>query len=227
MFLTGAAALAGIGVVTAALWFVAVPHWRPALRAGETYGIDVSAHQGRVDWEAVASDEIEFAYIKASEGGDFVDRRFEANWAASHAAGVRRGAYHFFTFCRSGEEQARNFLETAPPETGALAPAVDLELAGNCAARPPKTRVTRELDDFLRLVERAWDAEAVLYVGDDYEGRYPIRATTTRPVWYRRFLVRPPLEGWAVWQLHGYAHVEGISGGSDLNIGRLGLMPEV
>ena len=227
MLTGGAAVLAVMGLVTAALWFLAVPHWRPSLRAGETYGIDVSAHQGRIDWEAVASDDVAFAYIKATEGGDFADGRFDANWTASHAAGVRRGAYHFFTFCRSGEAQARNFLTTAPPEPGTLPPAVDLELAGNCAARPPKATVNRELTDFLRLVERAWNAEVVLYIGEDYEGRYPIRATTTRPVWYRRFLVRPPLTGWAIWQLHGYARVEGISGGADLNVGRLASLPAV
>lgn len=55
--------------------------------AWRTYGIDVSAHQDTVDWEAVAGDKIEFAYIKATEGGDFVDDRFRENWVGAASAG--------------------------------------------------------------------------------------------------------------------------------------------
>lgn len=57
----------GIGaavVLAAALWFLFVPNWRPPLHDGERYGIDVSNHQGRIDWDLVAADDIEFAYIK-------------------------------------------------------------------------------------------------------------------------------------------------------------------
>ena len=49
-------------------WFWWVPSWRPALREGERYGVDVSS----IDWAAVADDGIELAYVKATEGGHFV-----------------------------------------------------------------------------------------------------------------------------------------------------------
>ena len=89
----GAAGLLVSGA--AAWWFWWVPSWRPPLEDGERYGIDVSAHQRAIDWQAVAADGIEFAYVKATEGGDFTDRRFADNWAAADAAGLDRGAYHF------------------------------------------------------------------------------------------------------------------------------------
>jgi lysozyme len=60
-------------------WFLWLPGYRPALAAGERYGVDVSSHQGEVDWDRVAGDGIEFAYIKATEGADFVDERFRRN----------------------------------------------------------------------------------------------------------------------------------------------------
>lgn len=137
-------------------WFVVVPNWRPLLRDGERYGVDVSAHQGEINWHRVASDGIEFAYIKASEGGDFTDSRFAENWTAAGEAGLDRGAYHFFTLCRPGDEQARHFIAVAPPDPPALAPAVDLELAGNCTRRPPASDVQAELRAFLEIVEAAW-----------------------------------------------------------------------
>lgn len=171
--------VATIGV-TGRFW--AVPNWRPDLRAGERYGIDVAAHQGTIDWSAVEGDGISFAYLKASEGGDFVDRRFASNWHDAAAAGLDRGAYHFFTLCRSGADQARHFLDTVPVDPEALAPAVDLELAGNCSERPSRAAVSREVDAFLDRVEVAWGRKVVLYVGDDWDRAYPTRARLDRPV---------------------------------------------
>lgn len=78
--------------------FVWFPDHRPALRVGERYGVDVSNHQGVIEWERVSADGISFAYIKATEGGDHVDAQFYANWRAAATAGLDRGAYHFFTF---------------------------------------------------------------------------------------------------------------------------------
>lgn len=185
--------MALVAVLVAGWWFLWVPWWRPPLREGERYGIDVSAHQDAIDWARVAGDEIDFAYIKATEGGDFVDRRFAENWAGAGSAGLDRGAYHFFTLCTPGAVQAENFLSVALPAPDALPPAVDLELAGNCSRRPDPAAVDRELGEYLGAVEQAWGREVVLYVGDDFEDRYPVRDRLGRPLWQLRFLVRPDI----------------------------------
>jgi lysozyme len=212
-------ALLTVGLVMAAWWLCWLPNVRPSLRSGEVYGIDVSSHQGRIDWRRVAADDIAFAYIKASEGGDFTDARFRENWAAAHAAGVDRGAYHFFTLCRPGEQQAEHFLRTAPVAPAALPPAVDLELIGNCDDRPDPAHVYAELDAFLDRLEMEWGRPTLLYVGDDWESRYPVLARSDRPRWLKSFVGRPG-PGWSVWQLHGFAHVSGVRGGVDLNVAR-------
>jgi lysozyme len=204
----------------AAWWFLWVPHARPSLRTGEAYGVDVSSHQGAINWRQVSDDGIAFAYIKASEGGDFTDVRFRDNWAQAASAGLARGAYHFFTLCRSGREQAEHFLRTAPPQADALPAAVDLELAGNCRDRPQPAHVYAELDTFLTLVEDAWGRPALLYVGDDWEDRYPVLQRSARPRWLVSFFGRPD-PTWSVWQLHGFARVDGVHGGVDLDVARL------
>lgn len=216
MVLGGAGLLA---ILVAAWWFWWVPTWRPPLGEGERYGIDVSAHQGAIDWEAVAADGIDFAYVKATEGGDFSDRSFDANWTGAVDAGLDVGAYHFFTLCTPGDVQARRFLAVAQPEPSALPPAVDLELAGNCSERPPAEAVGDELGRFLQTVEDAWEQEAVLYVGEDWDEEYPGREALGRPLWLRRFLLRPS-DDWWIWQLHGRARVDGVEGGVDLDVMR-------
>lgn len=207
-----------LGAAGAAAWFWWVPQYRPPLRDGETYGIDVSVHQGAIDWRRVAADGVAFAYVKATEGGDHVDRRFAENWAGARDAGIERGAYHFFTLCRSGAEQARNFLAVVPRDAE-LAPAVDLEIAGNCSARPPRQDVQRELDAFLRAVEEATGERVVLYLGEDWQRVYPVERDG-RPLWLRRILRRPAGD-WTVWQVMGTARVDGIAGPVDLDVRRV------
>ena len=213
--IVGGAVAAATALLAPLVWFVAIPNWRPPLRDGEVYGIDVASHQGEIDWAAVAADDISFAYIKATEGGDFTDRRFDRNWREAERAGLDRGAYHFFTLCTPGAAQARHFLRTVPVDEGALAPAIDLELAGNCGDRPGRATVERELDAFLDIVEEAWGRPVVLYVGDDWDRTYPTRRRSDRPLWHRRILLRPDVDGWTIWQVHGYAHVDGIDGQVD------------
>lgn len=200
-------------------WF---PHHRPDLRAGERYGVDVSNHQGAIDWEAVAADDVDFAYLKATEGGDHVDRRFAEGWPRARAAGIEVGAYHFFTLCRPGAEQAANFLATVPDDLD-LPPALDLELPGNCSARPPADAVRREVRAFVDAVEAATGETVVLYVLDDWEDRYPsldLGDGVDRPRWHRRIGPLRPGGDWWLWQYTGMAEVDGIDGPVDLNLMR-------
>ena len=71
----------------------------------EVHGIDVSKYQGDIDWNSVYGSGVKFAWIKATEGGDRVDDKFEQNWTRAKEAGLPRGAYHFAYWCRSGEDQ--------------------------------------------------------------------------------------------------------------------------
>jgi lysozyme len=179
--------------------------------------VSASGESGR---PATAPDDIGFAYIKATEGGDHVDRSFEDNWEGAASAGVDRGAYHFFTLCRPGREQAENFLDTVPDDPDALPPAIDLELSGNCSDRPDREWVKREVEAFIVEVEASTGQPVVLYVGPDFDGRYRLRDELDRPFWHRRIMRRPDVAGWWIWQFTYRASVDGIEGGADLNIMR-------
>lgn len=194
-------------------WFLG---WEPDRDRYPLRGIDVSHHQGPIDWPEVAEDDVAFAYIKATEGGSFVDERFATNWAQARAAGIPSGAYHFFTFCRTGAEQARNFVDTVPAEPDALAPAVDLEFGGNCGDRPSNAELRRELDAFLDVVEQAYGREAIFYVTPDFLDAYA-DALPARDFWWRA-IISTPDGSWRFWQFHNGARVDGIDGPVDLNV---------
>src|SRR5262245_31016447 len=124
--LLGLAALGGGG----ALATIAYPRLELGRLWYDVIGVDISNHQGDVDWQALAASNVAFAYIKATEGGDFKDKRFQLNWDGTRKAGLVRGAYHFFTQCRSGAEQAKNFIAAVPREPGMLPPVIDAEHMG-------------------------------------------------------------------------------------------------
>src|SRR5262249_12409017 len=158
---------AGLLAALAALVAAAIcARWIPYNPSPDRFavrGLDVSSHQGVINWRAVATGEARFAYIKATEGGDWVDPRFDQNWRDAKTAGVPRGAYHYFTPCRPGAEQAAHFIATAPDEPDMLPPAVDLEYGGNCPDGPRRLDPERELSAFLDLVEAHYGRAAVLY----------------------------------------------------------------
>jgi lysozyme len=160
-------------------------------------GIDVSVHQGQVDWPQVADAGYSFAYIKATEGVDYVDPQFTANWRGVHQAGMTRGAYHYFTLCSSGADQAADFLKTVPVDDTALPPALDLEFDGACDERPEADDAQGEIDAFVSAVD-----------------------------WLVSDSGRPGQGDWAVWQLRFDGTVPGITKKVDVDVARPEILRE-
>ncbi len=210
------ALVAGTGVGAGAL---AYPHIETARLLYDVIGVDVSHHQGAIDWLTLARTDVSFAYIKATEGGDFRDPRFQANWEGAHKAGLLRGAYHFFTHCRSGADQARNFMGEVPRETGALPPVVDLEHMGQCRSRPQLANLVGEVATFLGMLEAHYGRRPILYTDVMFDTAY-LRGHFTRETFWTRSIVLPPwfrTDRWLIWQYHSCGRRAGVNGPVDLN----------
>jgi lysozyme len=198
------------------------PHWHPSDRAFPDQGIDVSHHQGRIDWTLLPAQGVDFAYIKASEGGDFVDPAFARNWAGARSAGVRRGAYHYFTLCRPGADQAANFIATVPVDPGALPPVADVEDIGPCPRPIAATAFRAELATFIRMVEAHYSKPVRLYLTHEFDRAYGVSAHFDRPLWLRSIFWKPDFGArpWAMWQASNFRRLEGIPGRVDWNVAR-------
>ncbi len=190
------------------------------------HGLDVSHHQGDIDWSQVAAaGEHKFVWIKASEGGDWLDPKFADNWRGAQDAGLAAGAYHYFTLCRPGAEQAEHFIRTVKPLIDAadgptLAPAVDLEFTGNCKERPPLEQVTAEAKAFLDAVERELGRRPVVYTTARFARAYDSETLRAYPRWLRSVRQAPPGEpgrDWVVWQFNDNRALPGINGPVDEN----------
>lgn len=184
-------------------------------------GIDVSNHQGTIDWRRVAADDLAFAIIKATEGGDFVDKSFARNLAGARSAGIAVGAYHFFTFCRPGADQAQNFIATVPRDGPLLPPVVDIEFGGNCSDRLSIEKFEAELRSFLAPVEAAFGKEVIVYIIGDAQETYA-GVVAGRQRWVRSLAMHPGHEDWIYWRYHNNGSIDGIKGPVDLNVLRGG-----
>lgn len=191
-------------------------HLRYAVR-----GVDVSRHQDTINWEAVGRNEVDFAFIKATEGIDWIDPRFEENWEGASNAGIERGAYHFFRFCRTGEEQAQHFLNTVPPQANTLPPAVDVEYTGNCGRRNSADHIRTELKAFIETISEAHGRAPFIYADSDAYRRIIAGHFEDVPLWIPTLGEEPdPPDGrdWTFWQYDHQGSVDGIDGHADLNV---------
>ena len=189
------------------------------------HGIDVSKYQGDIDWHRVRGSGVGFAFIKATEGGDHADERLQRELAGARAAGMPRGAYHYYYFCRPALEQAAWFIE----------PRAARPLGAAAGARPRMDAQVQHLHLPARPDDRPREALAFLQVLTVYYGKRPVIYTTVDfyrdnelwrlegyPFWLRSVAGHPsevyPGQRWDFWQYTGTGVVDGIDGLTDLNV---------
>jgi lysozyme len=188
------------------------------------HGIDVSKWQGTIDWQTVRGSGVAFAFIKATEGGDVFDDRFAENWAGAGAAGVPRGAYHFYYFCRTAAEQARWFMANVPRERGALPPVLDMEWnhkSRTCPHRPSAETVRSEMRAWKEMVGSYYGQRPIIYTTVDFYHDNELWRVEGYEFWLRSVANHPeriyPGQSWTFWQYTGTGVVPGIAGKTDIN----------
>lgn len=187
-------------------------------------GIDASRWQGVIDWPKAAASGVSFAFLKATEGGDGFDPTFTANWRGAAAAGIPRGAFHYYYWCRPAAEQARWFIRNVPRSAGALPPVLDLEwtpFSPTCTLRPDAATVRSEALIFLTLLERHYGQRPLIYTTPDFYADAQLSRLKGYEFWLRATADRPsnvyPGQAWTFWQYSGTGLVPGIKGKTDLN----------
>lgn len=210
-----AAALAGSVLVF--LFYEGVLIWNePSKDEYPVRGVDVSSYQGEIDWALLASQDIDFAFLKATEGSTYTDRRFEANLEGALATELRVGAYHFFSYDSSGEAQAEHFIEVVPKVEGMLPPVVDVEFYGDYFDNPADTEVVRtELGVLIDLLKAHYGVNPIIYVTEKAYDLYIAGEFAENDVWFRDIWSKPSLSDGrspTFWQYSSREKLEGYEG---------------
>ena len=188
------------------------------------HGVDVSRWQGNIDWQTLKSQGANFVYIKATDGGDHLDPMFSKNWRAAGRAGLKRGAYHFFYWCRTAGEQADWFIRNVPRVEGALPPVIDVEWNGesSCKRRPSRAKVLEKMQVFMDKLEAHYGQRPIIYTAPDFYRDNLRGAFLDYPFWLRAVARHPskvyPGRKWVFWQYSGSGLSQGVRGRIDLNV---------
>lgn len=188
------------------------------------HGIDASRWQGEIDWQTARANGVSFAFFKATEGGDILDPAFEHYWETAGQAGIPRGAYHFYYFCRPAIEQARWFIKNVPRVQGALPPILDMEWNAHsptCTRRPNAAHVRAEAKVFMNALEQHYGQRPIIYTSVDFHTDNQLGQLKGYEFWLRSVAGHPsqayPGQSWVFWQYSGTGLVPGIRGKVDVN----------
>lgn len=197
----------------------------PSLKRFPVRGVDVSHYQGEIDWDLISKQNIQFAFIKATEGSSHFDKKFKDNLENISKTNIKYGAYHFFSFDSQGITQAENYISVVPITDNMLPPVVDVEFYGNKEENPPDVdSVRKELDILLRTLEEHYNKKPIIYTTMKVYYLYINKYYDDYPLWIRNTYYKPFLftdRKWMFWQYSDKEILDGYKGKEkyiDMNI---------
>ncbi len=168
-------------------------------------GVDVSHWQKRINWQKLKAEGHEFAFVKATEGSDYVDPMFKAHVQGAQEAGILVGAYHYFKPRLLPDDQVEHFMNVVSSVKLDLPPALDLETMDGLTAPVVKTSTLR----WLIRVELGVSRRPIIYSGLYFiNGLNNPHEYAKYPLWLAQYRNRMPtiphpFEKWTFWQNSG------------------------
>lgn len=192
-------------------------------------GIDVSEHQGSIDWNAVASDGIDFAFVRignrgATEGSIYLDKHYEENMAGAAKAGIPLGVYFFSQAITPEEaEEEADFVLSALGGAELSFPVVyDHEPVSGIEGRADKLSRAERTENAVAFCERISAAgyEPMIYGNKRDIAWLDMSRLEGIDVWFAEYGVETPSGqfDFTIWQYASDGTVAGIATPVDMNI---------
>jgi len=185
-------------------------------------GIDVSHHNGVIDWARVASDasKPQFVYLKATEGRSMADSQYNSNRAGAKVQGLLCGAYHFFVPSVAVEQQVTNFCQAVGSVKGELPAMLDIESDG--LAQPAYAAAVTQ---WLQQVSAKLGYTPAIYTNASFwrDKLGSFAPFQQYPLWIAHYTgapqpnLPPGAGGYTFWQYSDEGKVSGIAGAVDVN----------
>lgn len=206
------------------------PDYDPYLQCEDTcghiHGIDLSRYQGDVFWETVGENtKMAYVYLKATEGGDRIDPKFERNINLAHRHGLKVGSYHFFRPQTPLQKQLDNFTAQCLPGEQDLIPMIDVETLGGLKV----DQFCDSLLTFLHMVEGAYRQKPLVYTFRNFYNWHLVGKLDNYQLMIALYLEEEPVladeRDITMWQYTGKGRIVGINGYVDKSrfLGKHGL----
>lgn len=181
-------------------------------------GIDVSHHQGEIDWKKVmkAQPKLAFVYVKCTEGKSYVDPKFKVNAEGAAAVGYKVGAYHYFRMTSSAHEQFDIFKKQMDAVHIDLIPMVDVERDDG----KPRKELQDSLKVLLDLLENAYGKKPIIYGTNRSYNEFCAPKFNHYPLYIGKYSYSKPVvigpSHYTIWQFSETGSINGFAGGVDL-----------
>lgn len=187
-------------------------------------GIDVSVHNGTLDWSKIKADGIAFAIIRGGYGRYQVDSQFHANMQGAAKQQIPVGVY-WFSYALSEEgarQEARKCLETIQSYPITLPVFYDFEYDSLRYAREQgvtlgKADYNTFARAFLEEIRQAGYTPGIYYNLDYYQSMVDTALLKDYAVWYAQYASSPSISGYDIWQYSSSGTINGLSGRFDFN----------
>lgn len=193
------------------------PNYNPYLQCEDTcdhvHGIDLSHYQGEVFWETVGQNtKTAYVYLKATEGGDRIDERYEKNIDLAHRYGLKVGSYHFFRPKSPLHLQLQNFMTQCRPGEQDLIPMIDIETTGGL----PTDVFCDSLITFLAMVEKAYRQAPLIYTYRNFYNKHLLGKLDDYKLMIAMYTPEEPVlddrRDITMWQYTSKGRIVGVSG---------------
>ncbi|MCR5192354.1 MAG: glycoside hydrolase family 25 protein [Bacteroidales bacterium] len=175
-------------------------------------GIDVSRFQDSIDWKKVVKNSnLEFVYVKASEGASIRDQMYTYNVKKAKDAGLLVGSYHVYSSRTTAYQQFANFKKAVGKTKQDIIPVLDIE-----AVHCHKLYMER-VDKLLELMEKEYGAKPMIYTS---EKLYTTHFDNKKYKSYHFFIAnykREPAVAYTLWQYTQHGRQKGIAGFVDFS----------
>lgn len=179
------------------------------------WGLDLSHHQGMIDWDLLAKQKPNFIFFKATEGVSKVDTKYNSYRKDARRLHIPTGAYHYFSYSSPGYWQAQNFLKIAKLQSGDLPPVLDIEWT---KIMPNPTLIANEAIAWLKVVENKLGVRPIIYCNYRFYTDYlKGKLKHEYPLWLSNYS-RLPEYKCLFWQKANNYSVEGVRGKVDYNL---------
>lgn len=175
-------------------------------------GIDVSSHQGDINWDKVtANDDIRFAYVKATEGATYQSPHYAYNVEQAQRYHLLVGSYHYLATTSTIHQQYLNFVRTIDAQNQDLIPMIDVEERGSWS----RAQLIDSLTLFADLLEKHYKKKPMIYSTMDFYNQNLSPQFNKYPLYIGRYSGEKPVISWegdyTVWQFSENGIIAGIN----------------
>lgn len=188
-------------------------------------GIDVSSYQGKIDWNKVKSDGIEFSILKVIRKDLNSDKQFENNWKGCAEAGVPIQGVYNYSYATT-VEKAKKDAEKVLQILNGRKTMVWLDVEDNCQ-KNLGTRLISIINEYANVIISA-GLDFGVYTGQSFYNTYiKPYGGVKYPLWIARYgkdngkmetKYQPQINGMIGWQYTSKGSVKGINGNVDMNV---------